>query len=75
MGQIPQQARAVAQQAGQTAFVDGLNRILLLAAFVAVGAAITSLLLIRQRDFVPQGAPAGPAAADDAPREPESVNR
>ncbi|GAB3681156.1 MFS transporter [Angustibacter aerolatus] len=75
VGQIPQQARAVAQQAGQTAFVDGLNRILLLAAFVAVGAAITSLLLIRQRDFVPQGAPAGPAAADDAPREPESVNR
>jgi predicted MFS family arabinose efflux permease len=51
---VSQQARG---QAALTGFVDGLNAILLVGAILALMAALTSLILIRRRDFV-QSAPA-----------------
>ncbi len=50
---------------GEQAFVTGLDRILVLAAIVAFVGAALCLVLVRQRDFVAHGAPAGaePAAA------------
>jgi EmrB/QacA subfamily drug resistance transporter len=50
---------------GEVAYVTGLDRILVLAAILAFVGAALCLVLVRQRDFVAHGAPAGaePAAA------------
>jgi EmrB/QacA subfamily drug resistance transporter len=60
---VPLSARQLVEDAARTGFVDGLNRILLIGAVIALTAAVTSVLLIRARDFVTQDAPreAGPA--------------
>ena len=48
---------------GYFIFVNGLNSILLVAAFVLFAGAILAFLLIREKDFVASGpATAGPAA-------------
>jgi EmrB/QacA subfamily drug resistance transporter len=49
--------RATAARQPLVGFVDGLNAILLVGAILALAAALTSLLLIRRRDFV-RAAPA-----------------
>ena len=60
-------ARATARwrRLGEVAYVTGLDRILVLAAILAFVGAALCLVLVRQRDFVAHGAPAGaePAAA------------
>jgi beta-lactamase regulating signal transducer with metallopeptidase domain len=48
----PAALRATVAGAAQQSFVDGLNLILLIGALVACFAALTSLVLIRERDFV-----------------------
>jgi EmrB/QacA subfamily drug resistance transporter len=50
---VPAAARAVAAQAAAVGFVNGINRVLLIGACISAVAAVTSLLLIRQQDFVP----------------------
>ena len=45
-------ARSDAAAAASSGFVDGLNAILLVGAILALAAALTSLILIRSKDFV-----------------------
>jgi EmrB/QacA subfamily drug resistance transporter len=56
---VPAQYRAQAAQIARSAFIAGLNEILLVAAFVLFAGAILAFLLVRRRDFVASG----PAAA------------
>lgn len=44
--------RGLVAATSRSAFVDGLNTILLISAIVAFAAAVVSLVLIRERDFV-----------------------
>jgi EmrB/QacA subfamily drug resistance transporter len=60
---VPAAARQVVATAVRTGFVDGLNKILLIGAIVAIAAAIGSIGLIRGRDFVVE--PAGPVSEGD----------
>ena len=52
IGGAPAALRATVAAAAQQSFVDGLNVILLIGALTACFAALTSLVLIRERDFV-----------------------
>ena len=54
---LPLQSRRAVALAAKTAFVDGLNLILLIAAIIALAAGVIALLAIRQKDFVQYGAP------------------
>ena len=56
---LPDNLRGAAGELTRTAFTDGLNRILLLAGIVALVSAVLTFFLIRQKDFVSQGGPAG----------------
>jgi EmrB/QacA subfamily drug resistance transporter len=64
----PQAAQAVASgyvhaaAGGQMAFIDGLNAILFVAAFILFAGAILAFVLVRQRDFVASGPAVDPAA-------------
>jgi hypothetical protein len=49
---LPVQARAQAAAAARSAFISGLNEILLVASFVAFAGAIVAFALVRRRDFV-----------------------
>jgi EmrB/QacA subfamily drug resistance transporter len=49
---LPPSLRQTAAQAFRVAFVDGLDRILWVAAATALTGAVLALLLVRQRDFV-----------------------
>ncbi|MGA8416111.1 MAG: MFS transporter [Candidatus Dormiibacterota bacterium] len=49
---VPQPLRGVLAAAARQAFVDGLNLILLVGALAAGVATVTSLMLVRERDFV-----------------------
>jgi EmrB/QacA subfamily drug resistance transporter len=60
---VPPQARAQAATASKSAFISGLNEILLVAAFVAFAGAVLALVLVRRRDIV--------AAPSHAAGEPE----
>lgn len=62
VAQAPPAARELIAQAGRDAFISGLNEILLVAAAVALVGSLCAFLLVRQRDFVSQGA-AEPSAA------------
>jgi hypothetical protein len=53
----PPGARGVIAQAARSAFVSGLNEILLVAAIVALAGAVAGFALVRRRDFVHRGAP------------------
>src|SRR5436305_1196275 len=67
---VPAHLRGLAAGAARAGFVDGLNEVMLIGALVAFVAAALTIVLIRQRDFVGQGAGAGEAptrpAADPA---------
>jgi len=56
MQAVPTHLRGIAIGAARSGFVDGLNTILLVGAFVALAAAVFTFVLIRQRDFVGVGA-------------------
>jgi EmrB/QacA subfamily drug resistance transporter len=67
-GRVP----AVVTTAIHAGFTNALNEILLVGAIVALVAAVTSLLLIRARDFVPA---ARPAAAPRTQGQPTAIIR
>jgi EmrB/QacA subfamily drug resistance transporter len=60
----PAVAQAAVAHAARTGFVDGLNEILLVGAIVVFAAAALALVLIRQRDYVTEGAETAPVPAD-----------
>ncbi|MGH2876897.1 MAG: MFS transporter, partial [Solirubrobacteraceae bacterium] len=62
LAHVPPQARGTVVHAVRSAFVGGLNDVLLVGAVVVFVAAVLTLALIRGRDFVPAGAPEGAAA-------------
>jgi hypothetical protein len=71
---VPPSARHLVADAARTGFVDGLNHILLIGAVIALTAAVTSVVLIRTRDFVTQDVPRDEAApAAEAITSPSSV--
>jgi EmrB/QacA subfamily drug resistance transporter len=49
---VPPHLRGLAAGAARAGFVDGLNVVLLLGALVSLAAAVLTVVLIRQRDFV-----------------------
>jgi hypothetical protein len=53
----PPAAQRLVGDAARTGFVGGLNLILLVGAVIALAAAVTSVLLIRARDFVTEDGP------------------
>ena len=63
---VPAPARDQVAQVAHQAFVGGMNTLLYVTAAVAVVGAIGSTLLVRRRDFVVHGAPAGAAAESPA---------
>jgi hypothetical protein len=67
--------RAVAGAAAKSSFVDGLNSIILIGAIVAFAAALLTLVLIRQRDFVDvhHAGGDGEASAQQADQSPATV--
>jgi EmrB/QacA subfamily drug resistance transporter len=54
IGQLPQQARQAVGVITRTAFTTGLNRILLVAAIIALVSGVVSLAAIRSKDFAQQ---------------------
>lgn len=60
---VPPQLRDQAASVSRSAFVAGLNEILLVAAFLLLAGAVLALALVRRRDFVASGA--APAVARD----------
>jgi EmrB/QacA subfamily drug resistance transporter len=52
---VPPQARAQATALAHSAFISGLNEILLVAAFVLFTGAVLALVLVRRKDFVASG--------------------
>jgi len=59
---VPAPLRPRAETLAHSAFISGLNSILLVAAFVLFAGAILAFVLVRQQDFVASG-PAVEAAA------------
>ena len=59
IGRTPAPLRSTVATAAQSGFVAGLNSILLIGAVVALAAAVSSFILIRQRDFVQEPVAAG----------------
>ena len=60
---VPAPLRPRAEALAHSAFISGLNTILLVAAFVLFAGAILAFVLVRQQDFVPSG-PAAEVAAE-----------
>ncbi len=56
---LPASARGPVGLAAKSAFIDGLDLILLVAAVIAMVSGLIALAAIRQRDFVQSAAPAG----------------
>jgi EmrB/QacA subfamily drug resistance transporter len=61
LSRVPASARPAVEQVTRGAFTTGLNRILLVAAIVALVAGVITLVAIRTKDFVVQGGPTPPA--------------
>jgi EmrB/QacA subfamily drug resistance transporter len=59
---VPPSARSQAATLAHSAFISGLNEILLVAAFVLFAGAVLAFVLVRQRDFVASGEAAAEAA-------------
>jgi EmrB/QacA subfamily drug resistance transporter len=59
---VPASARAQAKTLANSAFISGLNEILLVAAFVLFAGAVLAFVLVRQRDLVSSGEAAIEAA-------------
>ncbi|CAN5423590.1 MFS transporter [soil metagenome] len=62
----PQASQAQISDLATSSFVDALNHIILIAMVLAFAAAVLTLLLIRQRDFVAHGGPPAGAAPEGA---------
>jgi EmrB/QacA subfamily drug resistance transporter len=60
---FPATAGQVSFAIARAAFISGLNRILLVAAFVLFAGAVLAFLLVRRQDFVASGPAAAPEAA------------
>ncbi len=60
IGRLPGSARQTVALITRSAFTSGLDRILLIAAIVALAAGLVSLAAIRTRDFVVHGGPPPP---------------
>jgi EmrB/QacA subfamily drug resistance transporter len=60
---FPAAAGQVSFVIARAAFISGLNRILLVAAFVLFAGAVLAFLLVRRQDFVASGPAAAPEAA------------
>lgn len=58
---VPAHLRGIAAGAARAGFVDGLNTVILIGALIAFAAAALTFMLIRQRDFVGEGAQVGAA--------------
>jgi EmrB/QacA subfamily drug resistance transporter len=58
MQTVPPHLRGLAGGAARGAYIDGLNEVLLIGAVIALAAAVLTVVLIRQRDFVGVHAPA-----------------
>jgi EmrB/QacA subfamily drug resistance transporter len=54
IGRLPAHAREAVGLITKAAFTTGLDRIMLIAAIIAVAAGVLSLVLIRKKDFAPQ---------------------
>ena len=61
IGKLPASARPAVGCITRTAFTTGLNRILLVAAIIALVSGVVSLAAIRSRDFAQQQGPVSPA--------------
>jgi EmrB/QacA subfamily drug resistance transporter len=61
IGRLPSSARPSVVVLTRTAFTTGLNRILLVAAIIALVSGVVSLAAIRSRDFAQQQGPVSPA--------------
>jgi hypothetical protein len=57
---VPGQARPAVGMTARAAFTTGLNRILLVAAVMALASGVISLAAIRGRDFAQQQRPGSP---------------
>ena len=73
ISKLPSHARQAIALITRTAFTTGLNRILLVAAIIALVSGVVSLAAIRSKDFVQQQAAgsAGPTATGQAATPPE----
>jgi predicted MFS family arabinose efflux permease len=67
LASVPPQLRERAADAANTAFISGLNEILLVGAAIALAGGLAGWLLVRSRDLI--AVPGAPQAA--APRDPE----
>jgi EmrB/QacA subfamily drug resistance transporter len=74
IGKLPEHARQAVGTITRAAFTTGLNRILLVAAIIAVGSGVVSLAAIRSKDFAhqPTGSATGEQAAGEA-QEPQDA--
>ena len=73
LASVPPQFRAQAADAANTAFISGLNEILLVGAAIALVGGIASWALVRGRDMVAVPGAPPPAAPDEARPEPAPV--
>jgi hypothetical protein len=69
---VGQQAFHLVERVGTSTVVDALNHIILISAVGAFAAALLSLALIHQRDFVVRSGPTG-SAADEPQRDEATV--
>jgi hypothetical protein len=60
IARLPEQARPAVNMITRAAFTPGLNRILLVAAVIALASGVISLAAIRGRDFAHQQRPGSP---------------
>ncbi|RLV47741.1 DHA2 family efflux MFS transporter permease subunit [Nocardioides mangrovicus] len=67
LAHVPAASRASVGRAMTASYVDALNDITLIAAGIAFAAAVLTLLLVRQKDFVTQGGPP-PQQQDHTPQ-------
>ncbi len=52
---VPQAARGAVARAAESAFIGGLNELLVIAAIVAATGSVLTFVLVRRRDLVPSG--------------------
>ena len=64
--QAPPQFRDQAAHVAGVAFTDAFNDILLIGALILFSGALAVFFLVRQKDFIPQGAPQSAPAGEDA---------
>jgi EmrB/QacA subfamily drug resistance transporter len=69
ISKLPGSTRQTVETITRAAFTTGLNRIMLVAAIIALVSGVVSLAAIRGRDFAQQQGPAAPAGEPGAPGE------